>query len=108
MKVLPTIAGERAWSAADRAAEVPTPGTVTPGHYDAIARADLDTWAGIDSAAYWEALECLPPIYVPGGFMVSEPVCDSIDGDPMYLCIVGQEDAARAGYRTKRQMRGTA
>lgn len=100
LTILPRVEGERAWSAADRAA-----GCTHASDYETIRRVRPDTWADIGPEAYWEALECLPPIYVPGGFMVSEPVCDHESAGVVYLCIVGNENSARAAYRTKRQIR---
>lgn len=51
--------------------------------FDQIAREAMDPNTPpieVSEQEYWDMLEVLPPIYVPGGFMVSEPVTDTRKG----------------------------
>jgi hypothetical protein len=110
---LELVKGERAWRAADRAAGVQQvesfAETERNGYWAGVANAPEHTWAEIDSDAYWEALEVLPPIYFPGGFAVSEAMTANAKGEEVYLCVVtiGKSSTTRhfAGYRTLAQMR---
>lgn len=43
-----------------------------------------DAWREVSESFYWQALEVLPPIYVAGGFLVSEPWKHTPDGRPVY------------------------
>lgn len=86
VQILPMVPGERAWRAADRAAGVAE--ISGQAHYDGIRNAG-PVWTEIDEEAQWEALEILPPIYFPGGFAVSEAVCDGSELDSViHLCVV--------------------
>lgn len=99
MKILPMIRGERAWKAADRACGAPElrgDGN-SRAHFDAIRDAG-PTWAEIDEEAFSEALDVLPPRYFPGGFAVSEAVCDDHEGRVMYLCVVTKQRRHFARY----------
>lgn len=51
--------------------------------FDQIAREAVDPNTPpieVSEAEYYAMLEVLPPIYVPGGFMVGEPVTDTPKG----------------------------
>ena len=50
-------------------------------------RNDMHCWTEISEEHYWYFLEVLPPIYVPGGFQVSEPWRDNLHGYPLYLTV---------------------
>lgn len=59
--------------------------------YPAVSDARMagrDYWRQISEELRWHFLEVLPPIYFPGGFMVSEPAAHTADGDPIYAAIV--------------------
>lgn len=114
VEVLPLIPGERAWRAADRAAGATAPAqprdwSRPAAEFDAqheeywrrVRTAPSDRWAEIDEAAYWEALEMLPPIRVPGGFLVSEPMTEDPQGRTVFLCVVTRNGRHFAGYRVK-------
>ena len=79
MTNLPQVEGERAWQAADRAAGAEGLGGEGEAYW-ARVREPGPVWAEITEAAYWEALEALPPIYFPGGFAVSEAMTDGPTG----------------------------
>lgn len=93
--ILPVITGERAWRAADRAAGC-------NGHldFDKIESAPYGVWAEIGHDAANEALEVLPPLRFPGGFMVSEAICEGPDGT-MYLAVASRHGRCFAAYRPR-------
>lgn len=61
-------------------------------------------WRRITERDYWYCLEVLPPIYVPGGFAVSEPVTSTDDGQTVYLVVLGGPKNARARLATLAQV----
>lgn len=44
-----------------------------------------DAWCEISEEHYYYCLEVLPPLYVEGGFAVSEPLTNDADGRAVYL-----------------------
>lgn len=94
--ILRRIPGERSWVAAARAARIGD--SDYPGIRAFVERGET-SFARIDSAAYYEALEVLPPIQGRGWFAVSEPVCDSSKGT-VYLIVRGSPDGAVVAYGT--------
>ena len=48
----------------------------------------LRDWHEISEERMWEFLEILPPIYIPRGFMVSEPAAHTERGIPIYAAVV--------------------
>lgn len=63
-----------------------------------------DSWRRITEQDYWYCLEVLPPIYVPGGFAVSEPVTSTDSGEVVYLVVLGGPKTARARLATLAQV----
>ncbi len=45
------------------------------------------TWVAISEEHANELLEALPPIYIPGGFMVGEEASHTADGEPIYCAV---------------------
>jgi len=107
--ILDKIEGERAWSAGDRAAGTTHPDrgmpwAATEAHYLAIANAPANVWAEIGEEQADEALNVLPPIYVPHGFMVSEACTANTEGHSVYLCVKQSGGRYFAAYRTRKQV----
>lgn len=48
-------------------------------------REGRDAWREVSAETAWNALCVLPPIYVPGGFLVSEPYSDDAEGRTFYF-----------------------
>jgi hypothetical protein len=57
-----------------------------------LLNAGESTWLEVSEEFYYQALEVLPPYYVPGGFMVSEPLRHVIEN--------GKEAGVFAGFST--------
>lgn len=54
----------------------------------ANARQGGTAWVEISAEHADYSLNVLPPIYIPGGFMVSEPADHTPEGDPIYTAII--------------------
>ena len=48
-----------------------------------------NTWVEISEAHTDDLLNAVPPIYIPGGFMVGEPADHDADGCPIYCAVIG-------------------
>jgi hypothetical protein len=69
----------------------------------AIYDAQTPEWVEVSSDFYWEAMECVPPIYVQGGFMVGEALRHEADCRAVYAAFVeiGMRHFARYTTRVR-------
>lgn len=66
---------------------------------DADYKAGLSTWREVSEDFYWQALEVLPPIYAPGGFLVGEAHDHETSGHANYAGFVCTGSPGEYGSR---------
>ena len=96
-KILPSVPNDSAWQAANRALDVRD--DMGLEMYRLIEeRAGNGVWTEIEEDAYDEALGCLPPRYVEGGFCVTEAATSRSNGDDILLTIIHHNGQRIAAY----------
>lgn len=63
-------------------------------------------WREVTEKDWWYALECLPPIYLAGGFMLGEPYSHTVDDEGVYAAYVQVGERCFARYTTRSRFPG--
>jgi hypothetical protein len=68
--------------------------------------ANVDTWVAVSDDFADNMREAVPPVFVPGGFLVGEPFSHNADGRPVRLAVAYVKGAPYARYCTKADYAG--